>query len=153
MCNDRTLTTTKHNNPLVAKANIVGLTIPINTPFILTGSGSDPDNDPITYSWEEFDLGPAGHPNTPSGNAPIFRSFQPKVVPWRMFPKKSEVRSGFQLLGEILPSYARTLNFRLTVRDGLGGVSNTALQTLAVTDLAGPFRVTSVDTTPWDAGA
>lgn len=139
------------NTPPTADAGNVGLTIPKQTPFILYGVADDVDGDAITYSWEEFDLGPAGHPNSPSGNAPIFRSFTPKTEEWRMFPKKSDVRNNTQTMGEILPSYARTLHFRLTVRDGLGGVSNDTTS-VAVADSAGPFLVTSIDTTPWDFG-
>jgi hypothetical protein len=90
MGNGCPVTTNTGNNPPTADAGNAGLTIPKQTPFILYGSGSDPDGDAITYSWEEFDLGPAGHPNFPSGNALIFRSYSPKVEPWRMFPKKSD---------------------------------------------------------------
>jgi len=126
-----------------------GFTIPVNTPFILTGSGTDPDNDPLTYCWEEWDLGPAGHPNTPSGNAPIFRSFDPVDVPYRMFPKLSDLLNNTQTIGEILPSYTRTLTFRLTVRDnraGGGGVNYAQMQSFSVTDAAGPFLVTQPNT-------
>jgi hypothetical protein len=140
------------NDAPVAVAGNAGLTIPVRTPFILHGSGSDANGDAITYSWEQWDLGPAGHPNTPSGNAPIFRSFSPKTEDWRMFPRKSDVRNNTQTIGEILPTYTRTLHFRLTVRDGLGGVSNNTMS-IDATSLAGPFAVTSVDATPWTAGA
>jgi hypothetical protein len=144
------VTATGNSAPTVETGN-AGLTIPARTPFILSGVASDPDGDPIQYSWEEFDLGPAGHPNTPSGNAPIFRSFVPTNDEWRMFPKLSNVRNNTQTIGEILPTYTRTLTFRLTIRDNLGGVANDTM-TMNVNGTAGPFLVTSVDATPWTSG-
>jgi hypothetical protein len=140
------------NNPPVPVAGNAGLTIPIETPFILYGSGSDPDGDEITYHWEEFDRGPAGSPDNPSGNAPIFRSWPPRSYTWRSFPRKNDVRNNTATFGEILPTYTRSLNFRFTVRDNLGGV-DTELIRIEVDGNSGPFLVTSVDTTPWLAGS
>lgn len=142
------ITNTGNNEPIVT-VPVGGFTIPINTPFILQGSAIDPDNDPLTYCWEQFDLGPAGHPNTPSGNAPIFRSFKPVVDPDRYFPKLTNIINNTQTIGEILPSYTRTLTFRLTARDnraGGGGVNYAQMQAINVTNTAGPFLVTQPNT-------
>ncbi len=136
------------NGPPVPNPGTGGFSIPINTPFSLIGSATDPNGDPMTYNWEQFDKGPAGHPNTPSGNAPIFRSFLSKTIPERTFPQISDLVGNTQTLGEILPSYARSLTFRLTVRDnraGGGGVDHDQI-TFNVTDLAGPFLVTTPNT-------
>ncbi len=140
--------TSTGNTPPTVNAGTGGFTIPINTPFILTGSATDPDGDILTYNWEEFDLGPAGHPNSPSGNAPIFRTFDATLEPWRTFPKLSDLLNNTQTIGEILPSYTRSLKFRLTVRDnraGGGGVDYDEIQ-FNVTDAAGPFLVTAPNT-------
>ena len=132
-------------------------TIPLETPFELCGMATDPDNDPLTYSWEQFDLGPAGHPNTPVGNAPIFRSFTSVASGCRTFPQLSDLLSNTQTIGEILPTYARTMHFRLTARDnrsGGGGVDFDQSTAVEVSDVGGPFLVTSPNTAVvWQAGA
>jgi hypothetical protein len=130
--------------------------IPIETPFELCGTASDPDADPLTYNWEQFDLGPAGHPNSPSGNAPIFRSFPAAPSGCRTFPQLSDLLANTQTLGEILPTYTRTMHFRLTARDnrsGGGGVDFDQGTEVAVSDLSGPFLVTSPNTAvTWTGG-
>jgi hypothetical protein len=127
-----------------------GFTIPIGTPFTLTGSAVDPDGDPLTFNWEQFDLGPAGHPNSPSGNAPLFRSFPATASPSRTFPQISDIANNTQTLGEILPMTTRALTFRLTVRDNRiwpsgGGVAYAAVA-FSSTAAAGPFVVTAPNT-------
>lgn len=136
------------NNPPLLVAGASGFTIPISTPFRLTGAASDLDNDPLTYSWEEFDLGPAGAPDSPSGTAPIFRCFNPVSSPTRVFPALSDLLNNTHTIGEILPTYERGLGFRLTARDnrsGGGGV-NYASMSFSVTESAGPFEVTAPNT-------
>ena len=125
-----------------------GFTIPISTPFALTGSATDPNGDALTYCWEEFDLGPAGAPGSPSGDAPIFRSFNPTSSSTRTFPKLSDLLNNTSTIGEILPTYTRNLKFRLTARDnraGGGGVNYSQVN-FSVTSTAGPFVVTSPNT-------
>ena len=130
-------------------------TIPISTPFILTGSGNDPNSDPLTFCWEEFDLGPSGPPNVSTTTGPVFRSFNPVTSPSRTFPKLSDILNNTTTIGEILPSITRTMTFRLTARDnhaGGGGV-NYASMTLNVTATAGPFAVTAPNAaTTWCPG-
>ncbi|MGI9580227.1 reprolysin-like metallopeptidase [Chryseobacterium sp. RRHN12] len=120
-------------------------TIPKSTPFKLTGSASDADQSVLTYCWEQNDTGPAGDWNTPSGNAPLFRSFIPSTVPYRYFPQITDVIGNTVSKGEILPSYGRTMEFRLTVRDhnaGCGGVANDDVM-ITVDENSGPFTVTA----------
>ncbi len=125
--------------------------IPYQTPFRLTGSATDADGDTLTYCWEEFDLGPAGSWSAPSGDAPIFRSFNPTTDSVRLFPKLLAILNNTNYVGEIKPSYARTLKFRLTVRDnrnGGGGVTYNDVPVLVdVINTGTAFAVTSPNTT------
>ena len=155
-------TPTGNNAPVVnAGANFQ---IPISTPFELTGSATDADGDPLTYIWEQFNLGPAGAPNSPSGDAPIFRVYSPVTSPTRTFPATLTPTGGLgalltntQVRGEILPSYARRLVFRFVARDNRvgGGGSDYDSMNVAVIGTAGPFIVTlpNTATASWQAGA
>ena len=149
------VTTLTGDTPPTVDANIGGnFTIPLNTPFEISGSADDADLDPLTYCWEEYDLGPAGTWNNPSGNAPIFRSFLPVTGNSRVLPRIQDVINNTTTRGEIKPTYARNLQFRLTVRDGRGGVAYDAAQLIAVA-ANGPFVVTSPNTTGiiWNGGS
>ncbi len=123
--------------------------IPISTPFLLTGSATDANNDALTYSWEQVDVsGPVGTWNSPSGDAPLFRSFPPTTTPVRYFPKLSSQIKNLDSIGELKPTYARTMHFRLTARDnkaGGGGVCN-AQTSVTTSAAAGPFIVTAPNT-------
>ncbi|MHC1706860.1 MAG: reprolysin-like metallopeptidase [Bacteroidales bacterium] len=124
--------------------------IPLLTPFKLTATATDPDGDALTFCWEEFDLGPAGNWNNPSGDAPIFRSFNPTTSGTRIFPKLSNILSNTNTIGEIKPSYARTLDFRCTVRDnvleGAGVTYNPNTVQVNVIATPGPFAVLTPNT-------
>jgi hypothetical protein len=145
------------NTPPVINSIGLNHAIPYQTPFVLEGAATDADGDPLTYCWEQFDLGPAGSPTSPSGNAPLFRSFLPSVSPVRYFPRLVALVNNANSLGERLPTYARTMNFRLTVRDGKlngGGVTyEEVLVELDVINTGAPFVVTAPNTLlTWPAG-
>ena len=118
--------------------------IPKSTSFMLTGSAIDPDGDPLTYAWDQVDVGgPAGNWNLPVGQAPLFRFFPPTPSPTRYFPQLSDIVNNTTTIGEILPNYARTINFRFTARDNRAGAGGNCYDAsvLTVNAAAGPFVV------------
>jgi hypothetical protein len=115
-------------------------TIPRETPFRLTATGSDPDGDAVTFNWEQYDLGTSTA--APAGNldVPLFRSRVATPSPTRVFPRFEDILSppaGTSF--EVLPTIDRTMNFRVTARDGRGGVRH---DSTVVTVNGAPFRVT-----------
>jgi subtilisin-like proprotein convertase family protein len=131
--------------PTVEVPNLTGTFIPISTPFQLTASATDPENDLLTYAWEQFDTGPTNVGlGNPQGNSPLFRVFQPSTSPTRVFPRLNKIVNNSFDVSEILPTYSRDLTFRCAVRDNNPGGGNvTWAQTrFRSDDTAGPFRVT-----------
>ncbi len=131
--------------PTVAVPTLTGTFIPINTPFELTASATDPENDALTYAWEQFDLGPNDVGlGSPQGNSPLFRCFQPSASPTRVFPRLDKIVSNSFDVSEVLPTYSRDLTFRCIVRDNNPGGGNVSWAELRFKSdqTAGPFRVT-----------
>ena len=134
--------------------------IPKSTPFMLTGSATDADGDPLTYIWEQMDKGTSSETGANSAAketkiaGPIFRSWTPSSSSVRYFPIMSSIlagalkTTGMQIDVEALPAVARTLNFRLTVRDNKagGGGNNSDDTKITVNSAAGPFAITSQNT-------
>ncbi|MES2812134.1 MAG: zinc-dependent metalloprotease family protein [Bacteroidota bacterium] len=124
---------------VVAGADYV---VPISTPFILEGSATDP-NGTLTYQWEQFDHDSAGQTGTSSdadpakATGPNWQSWLPASVGYRYMPRLQSIIANAAttsatvnggdagILTEALSSVARTLNFRLTVRDNVPYVANT----------------------------
>jgi len=133
------LATATGNEPPVVDAG-PGYTIPAGTPFTLAGTGSDAS--PLTFTWEQFDLGPPSPPMSDDGLRPLFRSHSPIEDSRRVLPPMDDVLNGRSSIGETLPTTTRILTFRLTARDGLGGVGDDTT-VLQVDGTTGPFEVTA----------
>ena len=149
---------TSNRNVPVASAG-PDFTIPRGTPYVLKGSATDGDNDPLTYCWEQMDneitaVPPVG---TSTGGA-LYRSLPPTQEPDRYLPQLSTLVQGeISSTWEVTPLVAREINFRLTVRDNnaeAGQVDFDEVK-ISVTDAAGPFVVTSQATAGevWTPGA
>ena len=191
-------TATGNAAPVVSVAGVI-FTIPVRTPFALTGNAPDANSgDVVTYMWEQNDRGNAASSlvtNTKI-NGPLFRQFSVRQAvttpnpliyappgqnatttnPTRVFPDMVQVLAnnsnaetgacpaasapptGAQVdcFSEFLPTIdyvgmagvnasPASLNFRLTARDGRGGV-NSANTQLVLAPGAGPFLVTSPNT-------
>lgn len=146
-----TFVETGNTDPEV-EAGESGLVIPLSTPFELDGQAVDAEGDSLSYCWEQMDVGPSTSPSNPQGNAPLFRSFLPQTDPRRVFPRIADLVDNTTVVGEILPFYARDMNFRLTVRDHFGGLGFDD-RSLQVTEEAGPFTVLTQNVPEeWTAG-
>lgn len=156
--------------------NAVGnFTIPISTPFALTGSATDVNGDALTYSWEQDDnstvSGASSVASPTKTGGPNWISFMPSTSGTRLFPKLATILAGLNVSGplpggdagantEALSSVARTLNFVLTVRDNhayvagaTAGQSATVSSVVTVSAASGPFAVTAPNTAvTWTGG-
>ncbi|MBO6881687.1 reprolysin-like metallopeptidase, partial [Winogradskyella sp.] len=134
-------------------------TIPRGTPFVLEGSATDADTgDVLTYSWEQMDENNASstYPSTTATTGVAFRAYEPTTNPNRYLPRLQTIKAGAtSWQWEAVPNVARTLNFRLTVRDNVagGGTNNSDDMVVTVNGTAGPFILNSPNTNvTWNAG-
>ena len=115
-------------------------TIPRNTPFTLTATGSDPDGDALTFLWEQFDLGTHGQiPAAGNTTGPMFRSRPATAASSRTFPRLQDILSGAATPWEVLPNVDRTMNFRVTARDNVAGGGGVDFDSNVVTVSGAPF--------------
>ncbi len=133
-------------------------TIPSGTPYKLTGSSTDADGTGShTYTWEQYDLGPAGLPTETTFSGPLVRSFEGTDSPIRYIPRLPDLLfTGGSTTWEKLSTISRAINYRLTVRDNdtRGGQTAVDNMTANVIASAGPFLVTSqgTDQIVWTPG-
>ena len=131
--------------------------------------------DVLTYNWEENDPGASvsSYPgstdddDTSLAARPLLRSYLPTTNPTRMFPSLTYILNnaneapvtftgtsavgavcnvgGTCITGEDLPSIARVMNFRVSVRDGKGGNTDAGM-TVSSINTTTPFKVTTGNT-------
>lgn len=125
--------------------------IPKGTAFVLTASATDTQNDPMTYTWEQYDLATSafGPVSATRNNGANFRSLMPTPSPTRYFPKFTNVLNGTLTSPtdwETVSNIPRTMNFKVTVRDNNPDAAQQQTQSsLMKVDIGneGPFKVTS----------
>jgi len=146
------------NNQAPVAGSPPNYTIPISTPFVLTAMATDPDNDPMNFCWEEFDLENTSSepPAANDTDGPLFRSITPTISPDHYFPKLSDIVNNATTIWEVLPSVSRTMNFKMTVRDyhNMAGCTDDDDVIVTSTNTAGPFAITSQNAmTIWPEGS
>ena len=132
--------------------------IPVSTPFKLTGSATDADGlTTLTYNWEQIDNEVGSMPPSSTNSVgPMFRSLPAKVSPIRYFPDLSTVVGGsLSSQWEVIPSVSRDLNFAFTVRDNHVGGGSTARDDVRISVInTTPFSVTSQQSSiTWNTGS
>ncbi|KFC22009.1 zinc-dependent metalloprotease [Epilithonimonas lactis] len=145
---DCSVKTANNNSTPIADAGL-DYTIPYGTAFVLTGAGSDPDGDAVTYLWEQTNAAALFYnpqpPTATTVQGTVFRSYNPKTTPERYFPQMSSIAANnLTPTWEVIPSVARTLNFSLLVNDNKATGNQSARDLMVVTVAnTGPFKVTS----------
>ena len=139
------------NNPPVITA-MADVTIPKGTAYVLTAQATDPENDPMIFTWEQVDNATTTITKTNLGNTTSgasFRSIAGTDNPTRFFPKFETVMAGMVSNPngwEAVSSVARVSNFRVTVRDNNANTAaqqtKQAMQKVTVS-ANGPFKITS----------
>ncbi len=146
------------------------ISIPKGTAYELKAIGSDPDNDQLTYCWEQLNNGLITYsnfgPTVLSGSTN--RSFPPTTSPIRTVPSITNILAGKltqtnpqnSFDWQSVSTVQRNLLWGVTVRDrtlSSEDIGQTAQdnKTVSVVESAGPFRVLSqnTNTTVWQAGA
>ncbi len=152
-------TTPSGNSAPIVTVAATSYNLPISTPFVLTAQAQDANPaDVLTYCWEQMNNQVATMPpvSTNTGG-PAFRSLNPTTSPRRYFPNLPAILAGTTPTWEVLPSVARSMAFRCTVRDNHpgAGCSHEANVTLNFTAAAGPFVVTNPNTAAvvWTGGS
>ncbi|MFT3744152.1 MAG: zinc-dependent metalloprotease family protein [Pyrinomonadaceae bacterium] len=102
-----------------------------------------------TFPSMAFILNPANNSPAGSNNPPLtYQGTHATGAPGAVCQVATDC-----VVGENLPSIARTMNFRVAVRDGRGGIADAGMSVTTV-NTSGPFQVTAQNTaTAWPVGS
>jgi subtilisin-like proprotein convertase family protein len=133
--------------------------IPKSTSFEMIGVANDANAaDNLTYNWDEIDAGSTGGPPVSTlTTAPLFRSYIPTTSKVRTVPNITDLLANTTSQWEVLPTVARSLNFRFIVRDNHVGGGATTVDDMKITvaSNSGPFLLVqpNVASTTWNIGS
>ncbi len=124
--------------------------IPHSTPFKLSVNATD-GTDVLTYAFDQMDpQGGSGISTLPSPTAtsgPLFRSMYPAAANTRYFPSLAVLTGVSTGSYEVLPTVARTMNFRAVVRDNRDEAGCVAQENFVInTQSCGAFEFTNLNT-------
>jgi subtilisin-like proprotein convertase family protein len=140
---------TQNSPPVITMMPPNNTYLPANTPFMLIGAAIDDNNDNLTYCWEQKDSTFSSTTlGSPSGNAPLFRSYPPRASSIRILPRESTLLINSKEVTEVLPSYSRVMRFSLTVRDNNkdAGIATWSTFAANVVNTDAPFKLRSQNT-------
>ncbi len=151
-------TNTSISNTPPTLNDLTNYTIPYGTPFKLTAKATDAEGDQLTYVWEQMNREVSTQPplNT-SVFGPNYKSVRPSTSPTRYFPEFQSVLNGeLTPTWEVTPSVARTMNFKVTVRDNNTSGAQTRIgESVISVANTGPFKITSpaAENVSWERGS
>lgn len=149
--------TTVTNSPPIVNA-LTAKTIPYGTPFILSTTATDANNDPLTYTFEQVNTQLSAQPPiATSTTGPAFRSVAPSPNNFRSFPNVATVLDGTTNSNGIvsnewerLATVGRTYSFVATVRDNNATGARVVYTQPVIITVAntGPFVITAPNNNP-----
>lgn len=146
---------TSNDPPIVI--DFTNYTIPKSTPFVLEATASDPNQNPLTYTWEQWDNEVGIMPPLPTNeDGPLFRSISPTSSSKRYLPNIADLVNNISPVWEVLPSITRSMEFRITVRNFNSSYGCTAEDNATISSISGsgPFVITSQNSsTTWTTGS
>lgn len=144
------LITNTNHAPVITATTATDKAIPIGTPFVLEANAIDPDQDMITYAWDNVDQGAPLNLGVQTNFNPIYRSRIPSSSNKRYLPLLTTLAGNTDDPSEPLVVVERAIEFQLSVRDNQGKVAMSDFE-IRTDGSAGPFTIHDNATDQWIA--